>query len=187
MEEVIAPSIEDFGYISDNIYAKEQIAKMEMDVCNVLKFRLHHATPVKFAHEYLLASQDGLKNASSEAFHPVLRNMVYYLLELSRMPYELVSTKPSIMAAAAVYLARATLGIRSNAPEDEESDRIWTRTLQYYTGYTVKDLQGTIQILLFYHRRAEESPFKAVFNKYNKAKYMYVSTKATLTLDDLGF
>ena len=184
---MVPPTVDDFVYISDYIYSKEQIIQMEMDVCDVLKFHLQHATPVKFAHEYLLASQTGLQNASCEAFHPMLKHLVYYLLELGRMSYELVSTKPSLLAAAAVFLARAALKIRCHTSDAVEPRGIWTKTLQFYTNYIVEELKSTVRVLLFYHRGAEDSKLQVVFSKYNKAKYMYASTKITLSVEDLDF
>lgn len=155
-------------------------------MCEVLKFRLHHATPVKFVHEYLLASQDGMQTLAYEVFHPMLRSMVYYLLELSRMSYELVPTRPSLVAAAAVFLGRATLGIRCQESETADSNGFWTKTLEFYTQYTVEQLKSTVQVLLHYHRGAEEASLHAVFSKYNKAKFTYVATKTALSLPELG-
>lgn len=189
MEEVEAPSVDDFVYISDNIYRREQILDMEMDVCTALKFHLQHVTPVSYAHEYLLASEAGPCNPTmptGPAFHPVLRHMVYYLLELSRLSYDLVATKPSLVAASAVYLARATLGIREMSPTKAvDSNGYWTKTLEFYSSYSVEELKDTVRVLLHHQREAETSNLKAVFNKYRKDKFMYVSTKTVLNHEQL--
>jgi Cyclin, C-terminal domain len=106
---------------------------------------------------------------------------VNYLLELSRLSYRLVPVKPSLLAAAAVYLARATLGIRETARfKAADSQGFWTKTLQYYTGYAVEDMKDTVRVLLAEHRDAEMSSLKSAFNKYSKAKCMHVSTKTVL-------
>jgi len=184
MEEVEAPSVDDFVFISDNIYRREQILDMEMDVCTALKFHLQHVTPVSYAHEYLLASEAGPCNSSmptGPAFHPVLRHMVYYLLELSRLSYDLAATKPSLVAASAVYLARATLGISETSPtKTVDPHGYWTKTLEFYSGHSVEEMKGTVRVLLHLQQEAEASNLKAVFNKYSKDKFMYISTKTVL-------
>jgi len=45
------------------------------------------------------------------ATNSIFRDMVHYLLELGRLPYGPACRNPSLLAAAAVYLARVTLGI----------------------------------------------------------------------------
>jgi hypothetical protein len=188
VEEVVSPSVSDFVFMSDNIYTAEQVQDMEMRVCLALRFNLWHITPFHYAQEFLLASQEGNQNSACQIFHPVLQNMFYYLLELSRLPYALVSTKPSLLAAAAIFLARATLGIRDTASSTVDAKGYWTKTLQYYTGYTVSELKATILVLLICQRGAEESSAtKSTFAKYNRAKFMYVSSKTCVSAEDLGF
>ncbi|CAB9497734.1 A-type cyclin [Seminavis robusta] len=192
MEETHPPSVDDFVYISDNIYRRGQILDMELDVCSALKFHLQHVTPVHYAHEYLLASQGGPCRPNSPtgpAFHSLLRNMVHYLLELSRVAYELVPVKPSLVAAATVFLARATLGICNDSVEEDcderEQNKFWNKTLQCYTGYSVEELKDTVQVLHRYHQKAESSQLKAAFTKYSKSKYMHVAHKTVLREEDL--
>jgi hypothetical protein len=185
MEEFNPPSVEDLVFISDNIYRKEQILDMELEVCEALKFHLQHVTPMHYAHEYMLASQHGTGfRITGPAFHCILRNMVHYLLELSRIPYELMAIKPSLLAAAVLYLARATLGIRDTSGS-EGSPKFWTRTLQCYTGYSVGDLRETVRIIHQYHQDAESSDLKAVFIKYGRSKFMQVSHKTVLREEEL--
>ena len=169
---------------------------MEMDVCSTLKFHLQHITPFHYSHEFLLASEQHSRNMclamSSSSFpggppfHSLMRHMVDYLLQLSRFPYEFVDVKPSLIAAAAVFLARATLGVCDTSPDAAVHNKgYWTKTLQYYTGYKVEQLKDVVRILLTYHQEAETSALKAVFKKYSKAQYCYVSTKTVLSTDDL--
>jgi hypothetical protein len=188
MEEFNPPSVEDLVFISDNIYRKEQILDMELEVCEALKFHLQHVTPMHHAHEYMLASQQGTCfRIPGPAFHCILRNMVHYLLELARIPYELMAVKPSLLAAAALYLARATLGIRdpTSSSNPEGSAKFWTRTLQCYTGYSVDGLRETVRIIHQYHQDAESSSLKAVFIKYGRSKFMQVSHKTVLREEEL--
>jgi len=51
-EEIDFPKIEDFIYITDNAYTKEEIVKLENDILIALNFELLYPSPIKF-FEYL--------------------------------------------------------------------------------------------------------------------------------------
>ena len=55
-----------------------------------------------------------------------IENMVFFFAELALMQYSLVLSKPSMVAAAAVYAARLTL----------KKTPLWTDTLKHHTGFT---------------------------------------------------
>jgi cyclin-A len=43
-EEITPPHVEDFCYITDNTYTKEEVVKMEADVLKFLKFEIGNPT-----------------------------------------------------------------------------------------------------------------------------------------------
>ena len=51
-EEIILPKIEDFIYITDNAYVKEDVFDMENNILDILNFNLIAPSPIKF-YEYL--------------------------------------------------------------------------------------------------------------------------------------
>jgi cyclin A len=144
-------------------------------------------TPLHFVNEFLRANH-ACPDRSCEFDHAVLRQMVMYLLELCRIPYELTASKPSLLAAASLYLARATLGLReTDSDHAVDSNGYWTKTLQYYTGYAIDDLKKTVLTIHQYQLAAEESNFNASFNKYRSRAFKAVSLKTALRVEDLGF
>ena len=96
-----------------------------------------------------------------------------------------------MLAAAAVYLARVTLGIpRAIQIAEPEVDHItchWTPTLEHYTGYTQNDLEETVLEIHKYQMAAETSNLKAVFNKYKEKTYNRVALKTVVRREELGF
>ena len=177
MEEIEPPSVEDFVYISDNSYTKEQITTMEMTVCSSLHFRLCHTTIYMFMDEYLRASTK---------VTDLTRHLCLYLLELSLLPLELTTVKPSLVCAAAIYLCRITLGLTDATQAAVGSlHGVWTKTLEHYTGYSVFDLEDVVKVLHTYHMSAEESSLKSVYAKYKVEKYSYVALKTVP--NELGF
>jgi len=186
MEDKDSPSFDDFVYISDHSFSSHKLRSLETRICKELDFRLHRVTPLHFINEYLRASH-ACPNSSCEFDHSVLRNMVMYLLELGRLPYELTGRKPSLLAASALYLARATMGLREhNTDHAVDRDGYWTKTLQHYTGYTTKDLKNTVLMIHEYQLAAEESNYNASFNKYRSRKFKCVSLRTVLRTEELG-
>lgn len=203
---------------------------MEAKVCNALKFNFNYATPYRFVYRFLRASYvsahcstseslipDGNMNNANMRYHNamqygmnsetnvLLKMLVFYLLDLAVLEYKLVLKKPSLVAAAAVYLARATLGIRefnsscltSSTPLFEISNPIrfnspttksyWSKTLEYYTGYEKKNLEESVRLLHSLQRNAENCHLVGIFNKHKGNKCRRVAMKTALNEDELGF
>jgi hypothetical protein len=199
--EMNPPKAKDIAYVSDNIYCVEQIKTMERRVCNALNFSFfREPTPYQFLLEFLRASNEGdtpKVNNTNQCQHPfcgiapatksVVADMANYLLELGRLPYAPVTRKPSLLAAAAVYLARKTLGICSQHCTSTDPEGIWTPTLQFYTGYSKADLKETVEDIHAYHISAEGSSLKSTFAKYKSRKHQRVAFRTVLRKEDLGY
>jgi hypothetical protein len=111
--------------------------------------------------------------------------MVMYLLCLARLPSGLMEERPSLVVAAALYLARATLGIEDST-NPAYPYKYWSRTLQYYTGYAVSDLCRSV--LLIYNYQLQAGGLGAApFYKYNGERCFKVSLIAARRLEDLEF
>ena len=161
---------------------------MERTICSALNFSIAHQTPYPYVYEFIRASNECPNPSCQSAFSSstVFTNLVLYLLEIGRLPYFPVTKKPSLLAAAAVYLARCTLRVRSSDTSLDPLGR-WTRTLEHYTGYSKADLKEAVLAIHGYHLAAEDSSLKSVFTKYRSKKYNKVAYKTVPTLEGLGF
>ncbi|KAL5225728.1 hypothetical protein ABZP36_012367 [Zizania latifolia] len=83
-EEICAPRVEEFCFITDNTYTKAEVLKMEGLVLNDLGFHL-------------------------SAPSITLGYLANYLSELTLIDYSFLKFLPSVVAASAVFLARWTL------------------------------------------------------------------------------
>eukprot|EP01089_Gocevia_fonbrunei_P002599 TRINITY_DN12532_c0_g1_i2.p1 TRINITY_DN12532_c0_g1~~TRINITY_DN12532_c0_g1_i2.p1 ORF type:complete len:424 (-),score=76.56 TRINITY_DN12532_c0_g1_i2:199-1470(-) len=119
-EEIKAPNLADLAATAENIYTKQQILDMEIQVLDVLEFRLGIPTAKTFVKRYLLAASPDYQLAFLAA----------YLTELTLVEYTFVKYLPSTIAACSVCMALLTLN-REN----------WNATLQYYTGYSKDDAE----------------------------------------------
>jgi hypothetical protein len=98
-EEIYAPEIRDFVYMTDNAYSKDQILAMERDILMNLSFELLAPSPYRFLERFIkLSSSDDL-----------ILNFSKYIIELSLIEIGLYRWKPSHIAASAVYVARKFL------------------------------------------------------------------------------
>lgn len=215
---------EKFTYLSADSFSESQIVTMEKNICSALRFHLQIVTPSHFVLRYLRASHvsgnqyhhhgDGTSGSNSCLSPPPpcsflwnedrLRYIVDYLLEIAMLEIEFVAMKPSLVAASAVYLARAMLDIRdrnhsqahgtgtSNDATDtnihmdsqEDHDTLYgyyfSHALTHYTGYNVKSIVHVVMLLHHAHKKAttRSSTLNAVRDKYSSAKCKYVALTA---------
>ena len=93
-EEIDLPKIDDFIYITDNAYKKNEVIKMEFEVLSKLNFAFLYPSPIKF-FEYLSF------NFNFDKKHHMMGKylMESFLLEVKNTKY-----KPSIIACACAYI-----------------------------------------------------------------------------------
>jgi len=176
------PYQEDMAYISDYSVTTAALRKLEFRVFRQLGYSLQCLTPLHYLNPYLRALR-ACPCRSCEYDHPVLRHMVMYLLCLARLPSGLMDKRPSLVVAAALYLARATLGIQeSRAPAYPR--KYWSQTLQYYTEYVVSDLRQSVLLIYNYQLQAGELEI-APFDKYKVENCLKVSLIPARRLEDL--
>jgi cyclin A len=153
-EEIYAPQVDEFCYITDNTYSRDDVLQMERTVLDALEFELTQPTIKTFLRRTLRA-------AETDAKTEFLAN---YLSELSLLEYGMLRFKPSIVAAASVSLALATLGKPS-----------WSPTLAHYTALNLNELAECVHALRACHAQAQRSSLSAVREKYAAVKFKCVS------------
>ncbi|CAM0883182.1 unnamed protein product [Alopecurus aequalis] len=165
-EEIWAPEVNDFILISDSAYTREQILKMEKTILNRLQWNLTVPTPYVFLVRFAKAASSSDSKSDKE-----LENMVFFFAELALMQYSLVLSKPSMVAAAAVYAARLTL----------KKSPLWTDTLKHHTGFDESQLMDCAKILVTSHSTASDSKLKVVYKKYSNEKLGEVALRPAAT------
>ena len=93
-EEINVPKVEDFIYITDNAYTKEEVIHMENDILNTLNFELLYPSPIKF-YEIL-----SLK-FNFDKFQHLLGK---YLMESFLIDLNWINYKPSVISCACIYI-----------------------------------------------------------------------------------
>lgn len=172
-EEICAPRVEEFCYITDNTYTKEDVLKMEIQVLNYLGFKLSFPTIKLFLRRSLLAAQTTYKVPS-----PTLGYIANYLAELTLVEYSFLNFLPSVIAASAVFLARWTF---------DQSDHPWNHTLEHYTSYKALDLQTAVLGMQDLQQNSCGSFLKAIRDKYLQEKYGRVADRVPPRLSSSMF
>ncbi|KAL2317831.1 hypothetical protein Fmac_031707 [Flemingia macrophylla] len=163
-EEICAPQVEEFCYITDNTYLKEEVLQMESAVLNYLKFELTAPTIKCFLRRFVRAAAQDVQELPSLQ----LECLTNYIAELSLLEYTMLSYPPSLIAASAIFLAKFILF---------PSKRPWNSTLQHYTLYRPNDLFSCVKDL---HRLCcsnHDSNLPAIREKYSQHKYKCVAKK----------
>ncbi|TYI79276.1 hypothetical protein E1A91_D05G011600v1 [Gossypium mustelinum] len=161
-EEICAPRVEEFCFITDNTYTREEVLKMESKVLNFLYFQLSVPTTKTFLRRFIQAAQASYKVPCLE-----LEFLAKYLAELTLLQYSFLKFLPSNIAASAVFLARWTLN---------QSDHPWQNpTLEHYTSYKASELKNTVLALEDLQLNTNGCSLNAIREKYRQQKFKCVA------------
>lgn len=161
-EEICAPHVEEFCFITDNTYTREEVLKMESQVLNFLGFQLSVPTTKKFLRRFIQAAQTSYKVPCVE-----LEFLANYIAELTLVDYSFLNYLHSLIAASAVFLARWTLN---------QSDHPWNATLEHYTTYKASDLKNVVLAMQDLQLNTNGSSLNAIRDKYKLKKFKSVAT-----------
>ena len=161
-EDTNYPLMSDLVTLSHHAATKSEIQLLERIILQKLNFRLGAPTVYNFLRRYVHLSE--------------CTNMVgltaRFLSEVSLMSYNLsVHYPPSMVAASA--LAHA-LRINDLPP--------WTRTLEYYSGYTYSQLRNCMMEMHEFVKRVPLMKYQTSFKKYSGENYLRI---AALTVEKM--
>nr|XP_027091321.1 cyclin-A1-4-like isoform X1 [Coffea arabica] len=164
-EEICAPQVEEFCYITDNTYFKDEVLEMESAVLNYLKFEMTAPTVKCFLRRFVRAAQ-GLVVHEAQSLQ--LECLANYIAELSLLEYSMLCYAPSLIAASTIFLAKYIL---------VPAKRPWNSTLRHYTLYQPSDLHDCVKALHSLCSGSHNSSLPAIREKYSQHKYKFVAKK----------
>ncbi|KAM0044371.1 putative cyclin domain-containing protein [Helianthus debilis subsp. tardiflorus] len=94
-EEISPPHMEDFCYITENTYTKQEVVKMEADVLKALNFEMGNPTVKSFLRRITIVAQEDYELSS----YMQLEFLGYYLAKLSLLEYGCLKFLPSMNLA----------------------------------------------------------------------------------------
>ncbi|OEL36969.1 Cyclin-A3-1 [Dichanthelium oligosanthes] len=161
-EEISPPNVEDFCYITDNTYTKQEVVKMESDILNILKFEMGNPTTKTFLRMFIRSAQEDNKNNPGLS----LEFLGSYLAELSLLDYGLIRFLPSLIAASVVFVARLTLDPHTHP---------WNKKMQTLTGYKPSELKDCVTVIHELQLNLKCSSMMAIRDKYKQHRFKGVS------------
>lgn len=162
-EEMYAPEVSDFEYITDKAFTTSQILSMEVLMLKTLDFNLGRPLPIHFLRR-------DSKAAQVDAEH---HSIAKYLLELALVDYDMCHVPPSKVAAAALYLSMQIV-----------KKIEWTETCEHYSRYSAADLKPVVHHLAKNLSNASTNSYLlAIYAKYGSSKFMRISKSAKLDCD----
>lgn len=100
-EEILAPSVEEFVFMTENGYTKEEILKGERIVLQTLDFRVsHYCSPYSWMR----------KISKADDYDIQTRTLSKFLTEVTLLDHRFLRVKPSLIAAIGMFCARRMLG-----------------------------------------------------------------------------
>jgi len=165
VDERIPPMVDDFLYVCDDAYTRDQLMKMERKMLSVVGFDLGYSLSYRFLRRY---------GRVCKVTMPVL-TLARYILELSLMEYSInVDVSESEVAAGCLVLAFKMKGIKGYAS-----------TLSYYSGFSLSDLSPMVQKLLTMMQKPAKENLKTVRSKYNHKVFHEVAATPVPTSVDM--
>ncbi|OCF45909.1 G2/mitotic-specific cyclin 1/2 [Kwoniella heveanensis CBS 569] len=153
-EEVICPSIDHFLHMTDGGYGTEEILKAERYMLSTLEFDLSYPNPLHFLRR--ISKADGYEIRT--------RTVAKYLVEISCVDHRLLKYKPSMLSAAAMWLAKLCLDTGE-----------WTPNHVHYSAYSQDELLECAQVMLDHILDPEFNDTSSFYKKYASKKHMKAS------------
>ncbi|XP_005100335.1 G2/mitotic-specific cyclin-B3 [Aplysia californica] len=125
-DERCPPLIEDFTYICDNSFDRDQFILMEMEILRKVDFDLGIPISYRFLRRYAKVARSSM----------VTLTLARFILEMSLMEYSLITERDSRIAAAALYIAMKM------SKEGE-----WEGEVVQSSGYTVEKIKDMVLAL----------------------------------------
>ncbi len=153
-EEIYAPEVKDFAYITDNSFNREEIMDMEYRMLKTLGFDLNAPSSYRFLQ----------MAAAKLCCDPRTVFLAQFFLELALVKYHMLKYKPSVLANASLCLARRV--VRKVKDWDTRNGLV---------RYPERELRGAMRDIILLVRMAEKSSLQAVRSKFALEKFMQVA------------
>lgn len=152
-EEIYAPEVKDFVYITDHAYTKNEVFQMENLILKKLEFNITTSSSLRFLEVYNHYIQ-----LEENAFM-----FCRYLLELFLIEYKMLKYNPSLIAAATIFI------VLKIAAKNKLYD------ITNLTGYSEEILKDCAKDICLVIDNAHKSSLKAVTKKFATKQYFEVS------------
>ena len=151
-EQIYTPYIEDFNYLCEEMYTKQQFIDMERNILVTLDFKLGQPSAMTYLRRI----------SKAENYDIATRTIAKYLVESTILSEKFIAFKPSQIAAASILAARR---MRNSGP--------WDATMEYYSNYNEDVLAPIVdELAAFLHGNTR---YRAIFRKFSGKPFLRAS------------
>uniref|UniRef100_A0A182R371 Uncharacterized protein n=1 Tax=Anopheles funestus TaxID=62324 RepID=A0A182R371_ANOFN len=158
-DERLPPTVDDFVYFCDGAYDRADLLRMERTVFRTIEYDLGYPLSYRFLRRYARVNRIPMMTLT----------LARYILETGLMDYNTVLVRDSMLACAALFIARRML--------DQSG---WNETLEYYSCYKVEQFKDAI-VLLNNGMSSRQYPFDTVHKKYSHELFFEVAKRPVIT------
>ncbi|GJJ10520.1 hypothetical protein Clacol_004746 [Clathrus columnatus] len=152
-EDIMSPSVSNLALISNGEVKEDELLKAERYILKTLNWGVSlFPQPMNWLRRV----------SKADGYNQDVRAVAKYFLEIHVVERKLVGVKPSLLAAASIWLGRLILGVFG-----------WTPNLAHYSGYSEKKIIPIANIMLSYCLRPEKH--ENFVRKYSTKKYSKVA------------
>ncbi|GKY91752.1 hypothetical protein MPSEU_000146900 [Mayamaea pseudoterrestris] len=155
-EEIYPPELRDLVYICDRAYTRQDIIEMEETVLKALAYNITIPSAHVFLVRHLKAGHADKK----------IVQLSCYILDGTLQSYNLLHYLPSQLAAAAVFIARRSVGRNG-----------WSATMVKYADYFEEEIIPVARAILAEKANSNQE-LRAVNKKYSSQRYGGVANTA---------
>jgi hypothetical protein len=174
-QEIYAPELRDFVYISGHAFSKHSILSMENNILRILKFNLLIVSPLNFFHRMYFITANGTKELSSKIYDKLYFTGLF-IMELSLMDYKILKYSSSVIASSALLIGRKLLGLHPFWPKAILSTQGFKNTSA--VNACTKDLLNII--------KTSYSSFTGLRKKFSRPNYLNIYSIFSLNLSKMN-
>ncbi|XP_073757912.1 G2/mitotic-specific cyclin-B3 isoform X5 [Callorhinus ursinus] len=154
VQESYPPCVDDFLYICDDIYQRDEMLTMEISILQTLKFDINIPIAYHFLRRYARCLRANMKTLTLSRF----------ICEMTLQEYDYVQEKASKLAAGSFLLALYMKKLGH-----------WAPALEYYSGYKTSDLHPLVKQLNTLLTLRPCNKLKTVHSKYSHQVFFEVT------------
>lgn len=163
-EERSPPCVDDFLYICDDAYKREELIAMEASILQTLNFDINIPIPYRFLRRYAKCVNAGMDTLT----------LARYVCELSLQEMDLVGVRGSLLASACLLIALVTKDLGG-----------WSPVLQFHSGYEACDLAPVVRRLHAMLSSPPDEKLRAIRSKYSHKVFFEVAALPVVESDVL--
>ena len=161
-EEIDVPKIDDFIYITDNAYVRDEVLKMENNVLSELNFSLLYPSPIKF-YEYLSLHFN---------FNKKEHMMGKYLMESFLLDTKVNKYKPATISCACTYIVMKFFKMENYHEAYDKKFFLIDEKKEITLEYNIKECAKDICLFV---DNVNKTNYEACIKKYSKPEQEKVS------------